>query len=96
MSESTNGPLPRSEFWQRAAAVAFGLWAISIPLGISMLRDSFSVSSAAATRLTEKVSEDVSTTAARMASFEARQQLVLARIEVLERKVDDLRVTCRR
>ena len=94
MSE-TNGPLPRSEFWQRAAAVAFGLWAISIPLGVSMLRDSFSSSSIAATRLTEKVSDDVSTTAAKMAAFEARQQLVLARLEVLERKIDDLRVARR-
>lgn len=34
--------LKRSEFWMRAAALSFGLWALMIPIGISMLRESAS------------------------------------------------------
>ena len=32
--------LSKTEFWQRAAAVAFGLWALMLPLGVALVRDS--------------------------------------------------------
>lgn len=38
MSEPTDVHLSRAEFWQRAAGLAFGLWALMVPLGVAMVR----------------------------------------------------------
>ena len=87
----TNGSLSRSEFWMKSAAIAFGLWALMIPVGISMLRDSFYDSHASMTKLTEKLNTDTTLTQSRLAALEARQVAVLARLELIERKLDDIR-----
>ena len=87
----TNGSLSRSEFWMKAAAIAFGLWALMIPVGISMLRDSFYDSHASMTKLTDKLNTDTTLTQSRLAALEARQVAVLARLELIERKLDDIR-----
>jgi len=87
----TNGSLSRSEFWMKSAAIAFGLWALMIPVGISMLRDSFYDSHTSVTKLAEKLNTDIVTTQSRLATLEARQATVLARLELIERKLDDIR-----
>ena len=89
MTEPTS--MSRSEFWMKAAAIAFGLWALMIPVGISMLRDSFYDSHASVTKLAEKLNTDTVSTQSRLATIEARQATVLARLELIERKLDDMR-----
>jgi len=90
MSE-TNGPLPRSEFWMRIAGAAFGLWALMIPLGVSMLREAFTTSTAASDNLARQVNESTAQMQSRIAVLEARQSLALIQLEALTRKVDEMR-----
>ena len=75
----------------RVAGVAFGLWALMIPVGVSMLRDAFTTSTLAATRLAEQVADSTAQMQSRIAVLEARQALVLIQLEALTRKVDEMR-----
>ena len=90
MSE-TNGPLPRSEFWMRIAGVAFGLWALMIPVGVSMLREAFTTSTAASDNLARRVNDSTAQMQSRISVLEARQALVLIQLETMSRKIDELR-----
>jgi len=91
MTEQAPDSISKVDFWMKAAAVSFALWSLMIPVGISMLRDSFYDSHASVTKLAEKLNTDIVTTQSRLATLEARQATVLARLELIERKLDDIR-----
>ena len=42
------GSLSKTEFWQRVAGITFGLWSLSIPLGVWVITSTFDRSSLSA------------------------------------------------
>jgi hypothetical protein len=96
--EQSTTNLTKSEFWMRVAGVGFSLWALMIPIGISMIR-------AAADRLVDsqsalqvKMDTYILTTERRLTIIEANQQRLLEHdsdqthrlelIELQQRRVD--------
>lgn len=96
-SEDSNNKLSRAEFWQRAAAASFSLWALMIPLGVQMLRsalqDAAAQGSAALAQLAalSKVHDEyVRTTERRLVLVEERQQYVLRIMAEHEKQLEEL------
>jgi len=85
-------PLSRAEFWMRIASVCFGLWALMIPLGIAILRNTLNEASVASQAVANELTVYKLLTERRITLLEERQQAVLLknteqeqRIGVLER-----------
>lgn len=98
MVQDLNGDkLSRAEFWQRIAAVSFGLWSLMIPLGIWVLSSSFG---AAIKTSAEGTAENavfrknfelyVLIMEKRMTIVEERQSVVLRSLSELDARVDSL------
>jgi hypothetical protein len=71
-------PLPRSEFWMKIAGACFALWALMIPIGIAMVRSTFSDVAQANMTLASTLTEYKLLTERRITLLEERQSAVIA------------------
>ena len=95
--EPNDEKLGRAEFWQRVAAVSFGLWSLMIPLGVWILSNSFS----AAMRANSDQAADsavfrknfevyVLNMEKRMTIVEERQAVVIRSLNDFDARIDSL------
>ena len=84
--------LTRAEFWQRAAALAFGLWALMIPLGVGMVRNVVSELVEHDKEQANQMSAYVLAMERRVTLIEERQQRVLATIAEHQAMLMELRM----
>jgi hypothetical protein len=80
--------LSRAEFWQRAAAVAFGLWAIMIPIGVAVIRESISELVKHDREQSEQFNTYMLQMERRITLIEERQQRVLTMLSEHDRRLD--------
>ena len=89
--------LDRSEFWQRVAAVSFGLWSLMIPLGVWILSTTFdralrqsAEQSADAAMFRKNFENYVLNMEKRMTIVEERQNGVLRALNDFDSRIDRL------
>jgi hypothetical protein len=90
MAEEHEVSLKRSEFWMRAAAVSFGLWALLIPIGISMLRESATAIASQQREFLSRFDTYVLQVERRMIVLEERQSRNLEAVSKHEMRLDSL------
>jgi uncharacterized membrane protein YeiB len=84
--------LTRVEFWQRAAALAFGLWAIMIPVGVGMIRNVVAELVEHDRQQADQMSAYVLAMERRVTLIEERQQRVLQTIAEHQAQITELRL----
>lgn len=80
----SDASLSKTEFWMRVAAASFALWALMIPIGVSLLRESFKESTASLVELNRSTLAAKLDATTRFTALEVRQITVLARLESIE------------
>ena len=73
-------PLPRSEFWQQAAALAFGAWAIFLPIAAGLVVRSISKFRAQFDDWVREFGEYVVTTERRLTFLETEHKAVMEQL----------------
>jgi hypothetical protein len=91
--EYINAPaaLTRVEFWQRVAGVAFGLWALMIPIGIGMVRSAVGELIQHDKDQAERLNNYVLAMERRVTLIEERQQRVLMTLSEHQAILNDIR-----
>jgi len=85
----TGEPLSKSEFWSRVAAFAFATWAVMIPIGIAMIRESLNNIAAVDKAQDSDQAAYKLTIERRLTTLEINQQRVLATIGEHHSRIDE-------
>lgn len=89
-NEDKDRSLTRSEYWQRAAAIGFGLWAIMIPVGVAIIRDSIGELVKHDKEQAERLNVYILTMERRVTLIEERQARVLSTLSDHDRRLEVL------
>ena len=87
--EERNTSLSKVEFWSRVAALAFGLWALMIPIGIIAMRDGIKDSSTAYLALADKINTYILQNERRLVLLEDRQRFVLEQLKDYDKRIEE-------
>jgi len=78
------------EFWNKAAAAAFGLWALMVPLAASWVRDAVVKATEESAMFRRDFSEYMRLSERRFTIIEERQNLVLKTLDDIDMRLDRL------
>ena len=88
VEERESAQKSRVEFWMKVAGVAFGLWAVMIPLGVLMLTSSVDKVVHAQATFTQEFRDYVLAMERRVTLLEERQAVVLKTLQDYKAKFE--------